>query len=157
MSTPSWKTLAHLGDFLAPSWDNLGGLRSVWRVSWDLLGRLGGRPGTTLGASRGNLTPEGCPGGVLVQHLICLQSVESFLDQFPITFLAAFCANLATILGADRLRKGSIWAQEGHHEVQKPKKLHLQNCRKPTVFECLWGLDAFQESLRKSTKKPPKP
>ncbi len=68
MSTQSRKTLAHLGDVLAPSWDHLGGLRTVWRISWDLLGRLGGRPGTTLGASWGNLTPEeGCPGGFLVQ------------------------------------------------------------------------------------------
>ena len=71
------------------------------------------------------------------------------------TFWTTFGAILGTILGPDRAKKGPRWAQEGHQELQRPKKLHFQK----VVFalDCLhfFAPEASQDSLKRP-KKPPK-
>ena len=57
-----------------------------------------------------------------------------FLDQILIFFSIIFGAILGTILGPDRHRKTPRWDQEGHQELQRPKKLYLQKLSKLFSF-----------------------
>ena len=47
---------------------------------------------------------------------------------------------MGSILGPDRHRKAPRWDQEGHQELQRPKKLHLQQPSKPFSFFKVFGV-----------------
>ena len=88
--------------------------------------------------------------------------IGTFLVIFGVIFWIPFWAPfgpllgpiLGTILGPDRPKKGARRAQEGHQELQRPKKLHFQKPEKTLVFEGFWGPEASQESLGRPKRAP---
>ena len=56
--------------------------------------------------------------------------------------------------GPDRAKKEPRWVQEGHWELQRPKKLHLQKPQKQLFFSGFWGPEASQDEHKRLRKAP---
>ena len=59
-------------------------------------------------------------------HLRIQHVGGSFLDLFLDNFGVFFGVIFGTVLGPDRAKKEPRWVQDGHGELQRPKKLNLQ-------------------------------
>ena len=85
--------------------------------------------------------------------------LDDFVDHFLVTFWTPFGDHFGTHFRTRSAKERARWAQEGHQELQRTKKLHFQKSGFRgglSAFFRSWGLPREPQEAQEGSQEAPK-